>query len=82
MEEMVRPMRMSIQGAARRFGLSQDSLEARVFGGALVGGLFGVLLPQLDEVRQDLPVLVSRAEVIAMMDEALTVLARVLVPPV
>jgi len=78
LEEMIRPMRMTIAGAAQRLALPESSLEARVFGGAIIGGLLGLLMP-LDEEAPEMPE--SRTEVLAGLEAGLDLLETILTPP-
>ena len=80
MEELARPMRLSIQGAARRLGVPVDSPEARAFGGALIGGLVGLLLP-LGGDPEEMPLPESREQALAMLEAGIEVLASILTPP-
>ena len=80
MEELARPMRLSIQGTAQRLGVPEDSPEARAFGGALVGGLVGLLIP-LGGQPEEMPLPLTRDEALEMLEAGIAVLEKILTPP-
>jgi len=79
MEEMARPLELSVLAVATRLGLPPDSLEARMYGSALVGGLLGLVIPGHAGELPSVPV--SRDLALAMLDEGLALLGTMLNPP-
>lgn len=79
MEEMTRPLALSIRAVAVRLDIPADSLEARMFGSALVGGLLGLMAPGHHGETTDVPA--DREQALAVLEEGLALLATMLTPP-
>ncbi len=79
MEELARPMRLVVSATAARMGRDPDDPEARVLGGALMGGLIALLLPA--EADEEVVVPESREEIVAMLQAGLSILTRVITDP-
>ena len=79
MEEMARPLELSVAAVAKRLGLPPDSLEARMYGSALVGGLLGLVVPGHQTGETSIPG--SRELALAMLGEGLALLGTMLNPP-
>ena len=79
MEEMARPMELSVRAVALRLGLPEDSPQARMFGCALIGGLVGLMMTtgHVEEV----PIPESREEAIEMLEQGIELLRTMLIPP-
>lgn len=79
LEEMARPMELSVRAVAQRLGIPADSPQARMFGCAVIGGLVGLMMTtgRVEEV----PIPESRDEALAMLEQGIAVLATMLTPP-
>jgi AcrR family transcriptional regulator len=77
MEGMAEPLRFSVEIAAQRIGFEPDSLEARLYGGAVFGGLIGILVPVYGDVSGE-PMPESRDLFADTVEMALRALGQIL----